>query len=181
MVIYKDYTASLNYIQHYSVLCIIAVNLQKRKFLSNNDETQYDELKWLNMFDISNQIIKKPINYSYMGTFLIEQEIKPPKEKKARLKKDKNEQVSKKQPETIAKVNQEEDSIDDTVKFLYWSLNKEFNKNEEKPINYFTFVIDPNNFTHSVENMFHLSFLIRDGRIKFGKGKRILKYFVILF
>ncbi|KAJ2925138.1 hypothetical protein H1R20_g11961, partial [Candolleomyces eurysporus] len=36
---------------------------------------------------------------------------------------------------------------------------------EEGQINLFSFIINPNDFAQSVENMFYLSFLIRDGKV----------------
>ncbi|NXA10773.1 NSE4A protein, partial [Sapayoa aenigma] len=38
-----------------------------------------------------------------------------------------------------------------------------FENDSDTPISFFDFVIDPNSFARTVENMFHVSFLIRDG------------------
>lgn len=38
-------------------------------------------------------------------------------------------------------------------------------------MHYFKFLVDPESFAHSVENMFHFSFLIKDGRAGVIMGK----------
>lgn len=42
---------------------------------------------------------------------------------------------------------------------------------QEHPINLFKFIINPNDFGQSVENMFYLSFLIRDGKCALETNK----------
>lgn len=38
-------------------------------------------------------------------------------------------------------------------------------ENEGVPVNLFKFVVNPNDFAQTVENIFYLSFLIRDGKV----------------
>ena len=46
-------------------------------------------------------------------------------------------------------------------------------------INLFRFIINPNDFGQSVENLFYLSFVIRDGRcaMDFSKGEPMIRVF----
>ena len=42
-------------------------------------------------------------------------------------------------------------------------LEDAYETNDRNPISYFNFVLDPQSFTKSVENMFHFSFLVKEG------------------
>lgn len=44
-------------------------------------------------------------------------------------------------------------------------LEDAYEVNDRNPISYFNFVLDPHSFTKSVENMFHFSFLVKEGTL----------------
>ena len=46
----------------------------------------------------------------------------------------------------------------------------EYRRNNNTSIDYFAFVIDSESFGKTVENILHVSFLIRDGKCKKFKG-----------
>jgi len=46
-------------------------------------------------------------------------------------------------------------------------LEDAYEVNDRNPISYFNFVLDPQSFTKSVENMFHFSFLVKEGKASF--------------
>ncbi|KAJ8455407.1 hypothetical protein ONZ45_g18956 [Pleurotus djamor] len=80
-----------------------------------------------------------------------------------RAKLEKNEQDLRRPQEL-----KEEDisrSPNETTKNV--AILEELLTNDPDPINLFRFIINPNDFAQSVENLFYLSFLIRDGRVAF--------------
>jgi len=46
-------------------------------------------------------------------------------------------------------------------------LEDAYEVNDRNPISYFNFILDPQSFTKSVENMFHFSFLVKEGKASF--------------
>jgi len=67
------------------------------------------------------------------------------------------------------KAAETEDDDDTRVKKMVQSLHddlcREFKKNHQKPINFYEFVCDPTSFTNTVENIFHVSFLVKDRKV----------------
>lgn len=60
-------------------------------------------------------------------------------------------------------VEKDSDSVDAKVTFVLQTLNKYYRENGNKPVSFYKFVLHPTNFTISVENIFYISFIIRDG------------------
>src|SRR5436190_12057148 len=54
---------------------------------------------------------------------------------------------------------------------------------EEQPINLFEFIVNPESFGQTVENMFYLSFLIRDGKASIDdeSGQPILSMCILIY
>ena len=70
--------------------------------------------------------------------------------------------------ETRAQTLQEAETADNItdriVQKILRRLVEKFKENGKKPINYYEFVLHPTDFGASVENMFHVSFLVKENR-----------------
>ncbi|XP_006025197.3 non-structural maintenance of chromosomes element 4 homolog A [Alligator sinensis] len=66
-----------------------------------------------------------------------------------------------------------QEATEKEVERILGLLQTHFNNDPEIPISFFDFVIDPDSFARTVENIFHVSFIIRDGfaRIKLDQDK----------
>ncbi|XP_010988345.1 EP300-interacting inhibitor of differentiation 3 [Camelus dromedarius] len=60
-------------------------------------------------------------------------------------------------------LNSNQEATEKEVERILGLLQTYFRKYPDTPVSYFEFVIDPNSFSRTVENIFYVSFIIRDG------------------
>lgn len=72
----------------------------------------------------------------------------------------------------MTQIQQDDDSVDAKVTHVLNVLKQCFEKNNQKPIEFYRFVLHPSSFTTTVENVFHFSFVIRDGLAAIGKARK---------
>ncbi|XP_015176976.1 PREDICTED: EP300-interacting inhibitor of differentiation 3 [Polistes dominula] len=77
-------------------------------------------------------------------------------------------QAVMKSPENVVVVNKVEESVEETVDKIKKFI-KYYYKNNEKPLDFFCLILNPNDFGKTIENMLYVSFLVRDGFIKLVK------------
>lgn len=78
--------------------------------------------------------------------------------------KQSQETVVKKKLEKVVTLQQDEQGVEETVSFLKAVLQNEFENNDQRPLSYYNYVVDKQNFEATIENMFHAAFLARDGK-----------------
>ncbi len=119
-----------------------------------------------------------PLTYLH-GRFEIEEEVKVPEEKKQRKPRKSNVVDLSLATQTEDGKNQNSETVSSLTEMLVESTLKQlkdaFLDNDEDPVCYFNFVLNPQSFSKSVENMFHFSFLIKENRASLeldedGKG-----------
>ncbi|KZV63817.1 hypothetical protein PENSPDRAFT_757693 [Peniophora sp. CONT] len=96
-----------------------------------------------------------------LGPLQVEQKKRVMKQR-ARLEKNKADEVK---PQEIKEddIQRSENETTKNVIMIKNLLEDKAGEQESGKINLFRFILNPNDFAQSVENMFHLSFLIRDG------------------
>ncbi|XP_006871142.1 PREDICTED: EP300-interacting inhibitor of differentiation 3 [Chrysochloris asiatica] len=95
------------------------------------------------------------------GSFKSESSAPKPRPRKRLEKIEENGEMPTKLRKMYPSSNQE--ATEKEVERILGLLQTYFRKYPNNPVSYFEFVIDPNSFSHTVENMFYVSFIIRDG------------------
>lgn len=84
--------------------------------------------------------------------------------------------------ETLANENSVDAKTEKMVTETWTQLKQSYKTNGKEAINYFRFVIDPDSFGNTLENVFYVSFLVREGKVKVIKalsGTYILGYYFL--
>ena len=67
-------------------------------------------------------------------------------------------------PKELTAFEEEEESTTKDVAHIFEHLKIACNKTNNR-VHYFKFLFDPNSFAHTVENLFHFSFLVKVGKV----------------
>ncbi|KFD54066.1 hypothetical protein M513_05085 [Trichuris suis] len=65
----------------------------------------------------------------------------------------------------LESASQEADTTTRACQHVYSHLKKAFRSNKKKPVDFFRFILHPTKFSTTVENLFHLTFLVHDGLV----------------
>ncbi|XDT42705.1 Binding domain of Nse4/EID3 to Nse3-MAGE [Nakaseomyces glabratus] len=140
---------------------------KKRKVLRQYDQyTHFTQFNWYRMGTLFNKVSKLPPTTDHLlGPFGFERKKRVLKERAARdglAEKSTAENLSK---ETLT--SGQEITTPEQVQRCFKILKR---KNGMNSINLFQFVLDPNSYSKSVENLFYTSFLLKENKLQMTEG-----------
>ncbi|KAK5972761.1 hypothetical protein GCK32_003851 [Trichostrongylus colubriformis] len=145
---------------------------QNRQTPSSVSKISRDQWAWLGRQDLGTLTYDVSFNYQSLRS-VVSYDTSPPASqiaKKERMKRGKDVQEA-----AVVLSSKQNESVDDEVSVAQEldKVRKELKRAwKEKPsVDFFSFVIDQNDFSKSVENMFYVSFLVKDGRVRLSVGE----------
>ncbi|KAM9477543.1 non-structural maintenance of chromosomes element 4 homolog A [Clarias gariepinus] len=118
---------------------------------------------WQRLSKRANHCFKTAPSFHYMfGSFLAEPP--PPRQRVERQRKAPSKEAKRIMPTQLRKMEEShQEATGKEVERIFGCLQGYFADDPQSPILYYEFVVDPTSFSRTVENIFHTSFLIRDG------------------
>ncbi|CAN0187062.1 unnamed protein product [Bubo scandiacus] len=128
---------------------------------------------WHKLGEETEKYFRRAPSFHYMlGSFKSDPPV--PKQRIERQKKMTGEEGIRAMPAQLKKMEEShQEATEKEVERILGLLQTHFKNDPETPISFFDLVIDPNSFARTVENIFHVSFIIRDGlaRLKLDDDK----------
>nr|XP_005489917.2 non-structural maintenance of chromosomes element 4 homolog A isoform X2 [Zonotrichia albicollis] len=118
---------------------------------------------WQKMGEEASKYLKRAPTFHYMmGSFKSEPPVR--KQRIERQKKASRGKAERAMPAQLKEMEQSHlEATEKEVERILRILQTHFENDPNTSISFFDFVVDPNSFARTVENMFHVSFLVRDG------------------
>ncbi|XP_051837533.1 non-structural maintenance of chromosomes element 4 homolog A isoform X2 [Antechinus flavipes] len=119
------------------------------------------EDSWLRVGIISVKFLKwAPTFHFLFGSFKTDPPV--PKQRSERQRRKDKIEEERAMPDELKKMEEsQQEATEKEVERILGLLQTYFREEPETPISFFDFVIDPNSFARTVENIFHVSFIIR--------------------
>ncbi|NWU64511.1 NSE4A protein, partial [Pterocles burchelli] len=118
---------------------------------------------WRKLGEEIEKYFRRAPSFHYMlGSFKSDPPV--PRQRIERQKKAAGREEKWAMPAQLKKMEEShQEATEKEVERILGILQTHFRNDSDTPISFFDFVIDPHSFARTVENMFHVSFLIRDG------------------
>ncbi|KAM6130553.1 non-structural maintenance of chromosomes element 4 homolog A [Phoenicopterus ruber ruber] len=128
---------------------------------------------WHKLGEETEKYFRRAPSFHYMlGSFKSDPPV--PRQRIERQKKTTGGEEKRAMPAQLKKMEEShQEATEKEVERILGLLQTHFRNDPNTPISFFDLVIDPNSFAHTVENIFHVSFIIRDGfaRLKLDDDK----------
>ncbi|RCN26583.1 Nse4 protein, partial [Ancylostoma caninum] len=156
--------------EHSPSSSVSAQSYQARR--STAPKISLEQWAWFGRQDHGTLTYDVSFDYQSLRSIVSEDCIAPStvKPKKERIKRGKDEKEA-----AVVLTNRQTQSADDEVSVALEldNVRKSLKRawKEAPSVDFYSFVIDPEDFAKTVENMFYVSFLVKDGRVRLSVGE----------